>query len=167
MENVVLYRKYRPQNFSEVIGQNHVVQTLINSINAKSVSHAYLFTGPRGVGKTTVSKLLAKAVNCLNPKAGEPDTTCINYQSIQAGRFLDLLEIDAASYTGVDNIREVIDHVKFSPSQGKYKVFIIDEIHMLSKAAFNALLKTLEEPPAHAIFVLATTEADIWLMTME
>lgn len=153
-----LYRKYRPQTFSEVLGQD-VVKTIVqNAIKLGRVSHAYLFSGPRGVGKTTIARLLAKAVNCRSPQDGEPDTTCENCQLIQQGRFLDLLEIDAASYTGVDNIREIIDHVKFSPSFGKYKVFIIDEIHMLSKAAFNALLKTLEEPPGHAIFILATTE---------
>lgn len=154
----VLYRKYRPQKFAEVLGQDIVKTIVQNAIRSGRVSHAYLFTGPRGVGKTTVARILAKAVNCFSSKDGEPDTTCENCQSIQEGRFLDLLEIDAASYTGVDNIRDIIDHVKFTPSRGKYKVFIIDEVHMLSKAAFNALLKTLEEPPAHAIFVLATTE---------
>ena len=154
----VLYRKYRPQTFAQVISQDGIKTILKNAVKLGRISHAYLFTGPRGVGKTTIARILAKAVNCLAPAAGEPDSACANCIAIQEGRFLDLLEIDAASYTGVDNIRDIIDHVKFSPSMGKYKVFIIDEVHMLSKAAFNALLKTLEEPPAHAIFILATTE---------
>jgi DNA polymerase-3 subunit gamma/tau len=154
----VLYRKYRPQTFSEVLSQKPVVQTLKNQISAGSVAHAYLFTGSRGVGKTSVARILAKAVNCLNPKDGDACGVCENCKAIAAGNFLDLVEVDAASNTGVDNIRELIEHVKFSPSSGKYKVFIIDEVHMLSKGAFNALLKTLEEPPAHAIFILATTE---------
>src|SRR3989338_2665789 len=154
----VLYRKHRPQTFGEVAGQESIKKIIQNAIRMNRVSHAYIFTGPRGVGKTTVARILAKALNCLSPKDGEPCTTCQNCQLIQGGRFLDLLEIDAASYTGVDNIRDIIEHVKFAPTSGKYKVFIIDEVHMLSKAAFNALLKTLEEPPAHAVFILATTE---------
>src|SRR3990167_7989130 len=154
----VLYRKYRPQTFGEVAGQESIKKIIQNAIRMNRVSHAYIFTGPRGVGKTTVARILAKALNCLSPKDGEPCTTCQNCQLIQGGRFLDLLEIDAASYTGVDNIRDIIEHVKFAPTSGKYKVFIIDEVHMLSKAAFNALLKTLEEPPKHAVFILATTE---------
>jgi len=154
----VLYRKYRPQKFAEVINQQTVKTILQNALRSGRVSHAYLFTGPRGVGKTTIARILAKAVNCQKLDGGEPDMTCPNCKLFAEGRFLDLFEIDAASYTGVDNIREIIDHVKFSPTHGKYKVFIVDEVHMLSKAAFNALLKTLEEPPAHAIFILATTE---------
>ena len=154
----VLYRKYRPQNFAEVVSQDIIKTILQNAVRLGRLSHAYLFTGPRGVGKTTIARILAKAVNCQNLKDGEPDGVCQNCKLIQEGRFLDLLEIDAASYTGVDNIREIIDHVKFSPALGRYKIFIIDEVHMLSKAAFNALLKTLEEPPKHAIFILATTE---------
>ncbi len=154
----VLYRKYRPQTFAEVIGQKYIIQTLKNQVASGQVAHAYLFTGSRGVGKTSVARILAKAVNCLHPKSGEPDGSCEVCQAIAQNNFLDLVEIDAASNTGVDNIRDLIEHVKFAPSRGKYKVFIIDEVHMLSKGAFNALLKTLEEPPAHAIFILATTE---------
>jgi len=154
----VLYRKYRPQTFSEVLSQKPIIQTLKNQVASGSVAHAYLFTGSRGVGKTSVARILAKAVNCQNPKDGEACGKCDVCVAISQNNFLDLVEIDAASNTGVDNIRELIEHVKFSPSSGKYKVFIIDEVHMLSKGAFNALLKTLEEPPAHAIFILATTE---------
>jgi DNA polymerase-3 subunit gamma/tau len=154
----VLYRKYRPQTFTEVLGQKHVVQTLKNQVLGGSVAHAYLFTGGRGIGKTSIARILAKAVNCPNVKDGNPCGKCEVCKQIEAGQFLDLTEIDAASNTGVDNIRELIEHVKFSPAIGKYKVFIVDEVHMLSKGAFNALLKTLEEPPGHAIFVLATTE---------
>ncbi len=154
----VLYRKYRPQTFSQVLSQKPVIQTLRNQVLGSSVAHAYLFTGSRGVGKTSVARILAKAVNCLNIKDGDPCGVCDNCKAIASGNFLDLVEVDAASNTGVDNIRELIEHVRFSPSSGKYKVFIIDEVHMLSKGAFNALLKTLEEPPAHAIFILATTE---------
>ena len=154
----VLYRKYRPQTFSEVLGQKYTIQTLKNQVILGQVAHAYLFTGGRGVGKTSVARILAKAVNCQKLKDGEPCDGCTICQQIREGNFLDLVEIDAASNTGVDNIRELIEHVKFSPSIGKFKVFIIDEVHMLSKGAFNALLKTLEEPPKHTIFILATTE---------
>ncbi len=163
----VLYRKYRPQTFAEVVNQKPIVSTLLNQVKSDSVAHAYLFTGSRGVGKTSVARILAKAVNCLRQveseklkveSTGDACGICDNCRAIAAGGFLDLVEIDAASNTGVDNIRELIEYVKFSPSSGKYKVFIIDEAHMLSKGAFNALLKTLEEPPKHAIFVLATTE---------
>lgn len=154
----VFYRTYRPQKFSEVVGQAPIVSTLRNAVKNGSVAHAYLFTGSRGVGKTTLARLLAKAVNCPNVKDGEPCGTCEVCQAIKNNLFIDLVEIDAASHTGVDNVRELIEHIKFKPTSAKYKVFIIDEVHMLSKAAFNALLKTLEEPPEHAIFVLATTD---------
>jgi len=154
-----LYRKYRPKGWAEVIGQEHVLQTLKNSIIADRVGHAYLFSGPRGTGKTTLARLLAKAVNCLakNP-ADRPCNECETCVAVNENRFLDLIEIDAASNTSVDDVRALRDKINFSPSQGKYKIYIIDEVHMLSTAAFNALLKTLEEPPPHAIFVLATTE---------
>jgi DNA polymerase-3 subunit gamma/tau len=154
----VFYRTYRPQRFAEVVGQSHIVRTLTNAAKSGTLAHAYLFTGSRGVGKTTVARLIAKAANCPNLKDGDPCGICDICQAVEQGRFVDLIEIDAASHTGVDNVRELIEHVQFAPSQGKRKVFIIDEVHMLSKAAFNALLKTLEEPPAHALFVLATTD---------
>jgi DNA polymerase-3 subunit gamma/tau len=157
--SLALYRKYRPQAWSEVIGQNHVVQTLQNAISSGHVGHAYLFAGPRGTGKTTTARILAKAVNCLAEDARErPCNRCENCTAVNENRFLDLLEMDAASYTGVDDVRELRDKIGFAPSQGSFKVYIIDEVHMLSTPAFNALLKTLEEPPPHAIFVLATTE---------
>ncbi len=166
MENIVLYRKYRPQNFSEVIGQNHVVQTLTNAIKAGSVSHAYLFSGPRGSGKTTMARIFAKAINCQNLRQFEPCDTCASCQEIMRSKSIDLIEIDAASHTGVDDVRELIDGIKFAPVKSKYKIFIIDECHQLSKSASNALLKTLEEPPAHAIFMLATTEAHKMIPTI-
>jgi len=158
---MVLYRKYRPQKFSEVMGQEHVVRTLINSISFGAVGHAYLFFGLRGTGKTSIARLFSKAVNCKTAvETGEPCNKCRSCQDITEGRALDVLEIDAASNTGVDNMRDLIEGVKFNPSELKYKVFIIDEVHMLSKGAFNALLKTLEEPPSHVIFILATTEIE-------
>lgn len=153
------YRKWRPKNWDEVYGQDHVVITLKNAIRQDRIAHAYLFTGPRGTGKTTTARLLAKAVNCLQEDlAKRPCNECDNCREITAGSFLDLIEIDAASNTSVDDVRALREKINFSPSKGKYKVYIIDEVHMLSNAAFNAILKTLEEPPPHAIFILATTE---------
>jgi DNA polymerase-3 subunit gamma/tau len=157
MENLVLYRKYRPRTFSEVVGQEHVVKTITNALGMDRIAHAYLFTGSRGTGKTTIARLLAKAVNCLNP-GFEPCNKCSACSEINKGHCFDLIEIDAASNRGIDEIRELRDGIKFTPAVLKKKVFIIDEVHMLTQPAFNALLKTLEEPPAYAIFVLATTE---------
>ena len=155
----VLYRKWRSQTFDEVVGQEHVTQTLRNALRDGRTAHAYLFTGPRGTGKTSTARLLAKAVNCLEPDlAKRPDNTCDICVSISNGSLLDLIEIDAASNRGIDEIRDLRDRVHFAPSQARYKVYVIDEVHMLTPEAFNALLKTLEEPPPHVIFVLATTE---------
>lgn len=154
----VLYREWRPQNFQNLVGQNHIRQTLQNAIKKERIAHAYLFAGPRGTGKTSTAKILAKAVNCLSPLAGEPCNSCHNCEGINTGRSLDVVEIDAASNRGIDEIRELRERIGFVPSQGRYKVYIIDEVHMLTTEAFNALLKTLEEPPGHVIFVLATTE---------
>jgi len=154
-----LYRKWRPRQWEQVVGQEHIIQTLQNAIRGGRVGHAYLFAGPRGTGKTTTARLLAKAVNCLAENAEDrPCDRCQHCQAVNDGRFLDLIEIDAASNTSVDDVRDLREKINFSPSQGRYKVYIIDEVHMLSTAAFNALLKTLEEPPPHAIFILATTE---------
>jgi DNA polymerase-3 subunit gamma/tau len=154
-----LYRKWRPREWDEVVGQQHILQTLTNAVRADRVGHAYLFAGPRGTGKTTIARIIAKAVNCLDEDlAKRPCNECDHCKAVNENRFLDLIEIDAASNTSVDDVRDLRDKINFSPSQGKYKIYIIDEVHMLSTAAFNALLKTLEEPPPHAIFVLATTE---------
>ncbi len=154
----VLYRKWRPQTFSEVYGQPTVTTALTNELRTGRLAHAYLFTGSRGTGKTSCAKILAKAVNCLNLRDGDPCNECDNCRGIDAGTILDVVEIDAASNNGVDNIRDLRDEVNFTPSVAKYRVYIIDEVHMLSAGAFNALLKTLEEPPEHVIFILATTE---------
>ncbi len=154
----MLYRKYRPQKFSEIVGLESVKKTLNSQVKGKKFVHAYLFAGSRGTGKTTTARVLAKAINCLKPKAGEPCRVCRVCKQIEEGRYLDLIEIDAASNRGIDDIRTLRERVKLAPSSGKYKVYIIDEAHMLTPEAFNALLKTLEEPPVHAIFILCTTE---------
>ncbi len=159
MSYTALYRKFRPNRFEDVKGQNHIVTTLKNQIKADKMGHAYLFCGTRGTGKTSVAKIFAKAVNCEHPIDGSPCNECSICKAIQAGASMNVIEIDAASNNGVDNIREIRDEVQYSPTEGKYKVYIIDEVHMLSIGAFNALLKTLEEPPSYVIFILATTEA--------
>lgn len=161
MSNLVLYRKYRPKTFGEISGQQHIVQTLANAIKNGQLAHAYLFCGPRGTGKTTMARLVAKAANCeaLEKNDFEPCNKCTSCQSIANGNALDVIEIDAASNRGVNEIRELREGVQFAPTALKHKVFIIDEVHMLTKEAFNALLKTLEEPPSHVMFVLATTES--------
>jgi len=154
-----LYRKWRPARFDDIVGQEHITETLKNSVAADRVGHAYLFCGPRGTGKTTSARLLAKAVNCLHDDLAErPCNECANCIAVNESRYLDLIEIDAASNTGVDDMRDLRNKINFAPNNGRFKVYIIDEVHMLSTAAFNALLKTLEEPPPHAMFVLATTE---------
>ena len=154
----VLARKWRPKTFADLVGQEHVVKALRNALEKGRLHHAYLLTGTRGVGKTTIARILAKSLNCEHPKEGEPCGQCQSCRDIDAGRFVDLLEIDAASNTGIDNIREVLENAQYAPTAGKYKVYIIDEVHMLSKSAFNAMLKTLEEPPEHVKFILATTD---------
>lgn len=159
MSYTALYRKFRPDNFADVKGQDHIVTTLTNQVKHNRIGHAYLFCGTRGTGKTTVAKILAKAVNCEHPVNGSPCNECAMCKAIQAGTAMNVIEIDAASNNGVDNIREIREEVSYRPTEGKYKVYIIDEVHMLSVGAFNALLKTLEEPPSYVMFILATTEA--------
>ena len=156
----VYYRKWRPKIFSEIIGQDSVSKILLNSVTSNRIAHAYIFSGPRGSGKTSTARILAKAINCLNSTNGEPDISCENCLSIENKTSLDLIEIDAASNRGIDDIRELSDKINFVPNKSNYKVYIIDEVHMLTDPAFNALLKTLEEPPNHAIFILATTDID-------
>ncbi len=158
MSYTALYRKWRPDNFNDVKGQDAVVTTLKNQILLDRIGHAYLFCGTRGTGKTTIAKIMAKAVNCENNKDGSPCNECASCRAIAAGNSMNVVEIDAASNNGVDSVREIIEEVSYSPTEGRYKVYIIDEVHMLSPGAFNALLKTLEEPPAYAMFILATTE---------
>ena len=158
MSYTALYRKFRPTSFDEVKGQDHIVQTLKNQINANRIGHAYLFCGTRGTGKTSVAKIFAKAVNCEHPVDGSPCNECDVCKGINSGSSMNVIEIDAASNNGVDNIRQIRDEIQYTPSSGKYTVYIIDEVHMLSIGAFNALLKTLEEPPSYVLFILATTE---------
>ena len=158
MSYQVLARKWRPRNFAEMVGQEHVLRALINALDHDRLHHAFLFTGTRGVGKTTIARILAKSLNCETGMTSRPCGQCSACQEIDAGRFVDLIEVDAASRTGVDDTRELLDNVQYAPSRGRYKVYLIDEVHMLSKSAFNALLKTLEEPPPHVKFLLATTD---------
>ncbi|HEX5953897.1 MAG TPA: DNA polymerase III subunit gamma/tau [Rhodanobacteraceae bacterium] len=166
MSYQVLARKWRPKQFNELVGQEHVVKALTHALDSGRVHHAYLFTGTRGVGKTTIARIFAKSLNCENGMSAHPCGECAICKAVDAGRFVDLIEIDAASNTGVDDVREVIENAQYAPAQGRYKVYLVDEVHMLSKSAFNALLKTLEEPPGHVKFLLATTDPQKLPMTV-
>ena len=158
MSYEVFARKYRPQTFDDLVGQTHVSRTLKNAVAQNRLAHAYLFVGPRGIGKTSTARILAKALNCVKGPTITPDGTCDNCKEIAAGNSLDVLEIDGASNNGVEQVRELRENVRYAPSKSRYKIYIIDEVHMLTAAAFNALLKTLEEPPPHVKFIFATTE---------
>src|SRR5215212_12025125 len=158
MSYLALARKYRPRNFGELAGQEHVMRALVNALETNRVHHAFLFTGTRGVGKTTIARILAKSLNCETGVTATPCGVCGACVAIDEGRFVDLIELDAASNTGIDNMREILDNARYAPTVGRYKVYLIDEVHMLSKAAFNSMLKTLDEPPEHVKFVLATTD---------
>jgi len=158
MSYTALARKWRPKKFSELVGQEHVRRALVNALDTGRLHHAFLFTGTRGVGKTTIARILAKCLNCETGVTAEPCGVCAACREIDAGRFVDLIEVDAASRTKVDDTRELLDNVQYTPARGRYKVYLVDEVHMLSAHSFNALLKTLEEPPPHVKFLLATTD---------